>query len=321
MPNANSRIAVSSASTITDRPARIAALALLASGLVTAPQSYADVRRDYVDAGDGQLHYRISGDLAAAELPLVALHLVPNSSQVFERFLPLVANDRAAIAFDLPGFGMSDPVEDTIPAYAAAMLAGLDGLGVEQIDLLGYHTGAAVAAEMLRQQPERVRRLILAAVPVLTDEERARFAALPPIAFDEDGEWAREEWQRSMRWRGPGQSVESVKRTYAEKMRPGARERGAAAVVAYDLAATLSGVDAPVMVIRPRDDLWEATGRARSMLPEAAWIEYPQYGHGLFEVASVELAELVACFLEPGEQSADANTRESFACSPATGEE
>ena len=270
--------------------------------IVAAPGAAAgELRRDYVDAPDGQLHIRIVGDPGRQQdaPPLVALHLVPNSGQIFERFLPLIAEGRAAVAFDLPGFGMSDPVDgpDTIEAYAEAILHGLDDLGLERIDLLGYHTGAAVSAEIVRRQPDRVRKLVLVAVPVLTEEERARFAALPPIPFDEAGDFAREEWQRSMRWRGPGQTVDSVKRTYAEKMRPGARERGATAVVAYDLAAALPAIDCPVMVIRPRDDLWEATLRAKPLVPDAIWVEMPDFGHGLFEVAADDLAARIDEFL------------------------
>ncbi len=259
-----------------------------------------DVRRDYVDSRVGQLHARMVEPVKAGGPPVILLHLVPNSSQVFEQFLPLIADDRAAYAFDLPGFGMSDPVagDETIPAYADAILDSIEALGLPQVDLVGYHTGAAVASEMAVRRPELVRRLVLVAVPVLTREERDRFAALPPIAFDEKGEFAKAEWQRSLRWRGPGQSVDSVKRTYAEKMRPGARERGAQAVVAYDLSVALGKIGQPLLVIRPRDDLWEATQRAKALVPDAQWVEMPDYGHGVFEVAAGELAELIDGFLD-----------------------
>ena len=282
---------------------RAAAIIMLL--LLATAAGAAELRRAYVDAGPGQLHLRIAGppNTDSERPPLVALHLVPNSGQVFDRFLPLISEDRTAIAFDLPGFGMSDPVDgpETIEAYANAILDGLDQLGIVEIDLLGYHTGAAVSAEIIRQRPQFVRRVILAAIPVLTQVERDRYAALPPIAFDEAGEFAKQEWQRSMHWRGPGQTVDSVKRTYAEKMRPGARERGATAVVGYDLGAVLPLIDKPTLVMRPKDDLWEATARARPLLSEALWVELPHYGHGLFEVAAGEMAALVDCFLGDAE--------------------
>jgi hypothetical protein len=98
-------------------------------------------------------------------------------------------------------------------------------------------------------------------VPVFTETERARFGALPPIPFDEEGDWAREEWRRSWRWRGPGQTRADVLRTYAEKMRPGARERGATAIAAYDMAGALRAVRQPLLIVRPEG---RSVGRDRA---------------------------------------------------------
>ena len=288
---------------------RTRAIAVLLPGTLFAVAALAgDVRaagivRDYVGPAGQQLHLRLAGteeDRTGSRLPLIALHLVPNSGQVFERFQAAMGARRPVIAVDLPGFGMSDPVsgDETVGNYAARILAGLRELGHEQVDLLGFHTGAAVAAEIAVTDPGRVRRVVLAALPVLTDEERAQFAALPPIEFDLEGRFAQSEWQRSLRWRGPGQSVESVYRTFAEKMRPGARERGATAVVRYELADRLAEISQPVFVLRPRDDLWHATARARDLLPYARWDEYPAAGHGFFEVEAEALARTIDGFLE-----------------------
>lgn len=51
---------------------------------------------------------------------LLMLHQVPNSGQIFEPVIPLLAEDRRVIAADIPGFGMSDPLPDpqTIEGYA-----------------------------------------------------------------------------------------------------------------------------------------------------------------------------------------------------------
>jgi pimeloyl-ACP methyl ester carboxylesterase len=226
---------------------------------------------------------------------------VPNSSQIYTEFLPLVAADRPAMAFDTPGYGMSDPAPDpqTIGAYADAVEDGLAALSLAgPVDLLGYHTGAAIAAELATRGRWAVRRVMLVAVPVFSEVERASFGALPPIQFDEEGDWAREEWRRSWRWRGPGQQRASVLRTFAEKMRPGARERGAIAIAGYDMARAVSRIRQPLMIARPKDDLWEATARARTLRPDAAYAELPELGHGLWEVAPERMAALARRFLD-----------------------
>lgn len=262
-----------------------------------------EMKRGYGDSRFGQIHYRLarpdSGKTASP--PLVALHLSPNSGQVFTTFLPLIAKDRVAIAPDYPGYGMSDAIEglQRIEDYAAAMLDLLESLSISgPIDLLGYHTGTAVALEMARQQPNRVRKLMLVAVPVLTEEERAAGAALPRIPFDTDGEFAKMEWQSSWKWRGPGQSETSVFATFAEKMRPGARQRGAQAILAYNIEPVLKSATQPLMIVRVKDDLWMPSARAYELRPDAGYIELPQYGHGLFHVAPAEMVTISREFLD-----------------------
>lgn len=260
------------------------------------------VRKRYVDSRFGQIHLRIFDTSAKDRRPaLLMLHLSPNSGQIYSDFLPLIGADRVAVAPDYPGYGMSDPIEGTqrIEDYAVAMLDVLDALELDfPLDVLGYHTGAAVALEMARQNPDRIRKVVLVAVPVLTDDERQAGAALPQIPFDTDGNFAREEWQRSWRWRGPGQSVESVFATFGEKMRPGVRDRGARAVLAYDLQPALLALRHPLLVVRVKDDLWVPTHRARELRPDAAYLELSQYGHGLFHAAPEVMNRVVREFLD-----------------------
>ena len=209
---------------------------------------------------------------------------------------------RTVIAFDTPGFGMSDAVQgpETIESYAAALGDAIQaaGLAVHAVDVLGYHTGAAIAAQLALEQRLAVRRIVLAAVPVLDALQRASLGALPQIPFDEQGEWAREEWRRSWRWRGPGQSRDSILRGFAEKMRYGARERGAQAIVTFDMASALARLSQPLLILRPQDDLWEATARAMRLRPDVVAIELAELGHGMWDAEPERLAKIVSTFLD-----------------------
>jgi len=258
------------------------------------------IERDYVGCRFGQLHVRRCGT-ATKRPPLLFFHQVPNSGQVFTAVLPALGRDRRVFAIDTPGYGMSDPAPDpqTILAYADAMADGVRALGLRgPIDLIGYHTGAAIAAALAGRAEVAVRRVMLVAIPVFDEAQRASMGALTPIPFDEGGDWAREEWRRSWHWRGPGQTRDSVLRSFAEKMRFGARERGAQAIAAFDMASALTAIRQPLMLVRPKDDLWEASARARSLRGDAVYAELSEFGHGLWDAAPDRMVELIRDFFD-----------------------
>jgi pimeloyl-ACP methyl ester carboxylesterase len=68
------------------------------------------------------------------------------------------------IAYDRPGFGLSDKVVDFDYALANQVdlaVSLLAALGVEETAVVGHSAGAKVAVELARRQPERVTHLVL----------------------------------------------------------------------------------------------------------------------------------------------------------------
>jgi pimeloyl-ACP methyl ester carboxylesterase len=72
---------------------------------------------------------------------------------------------RTVISFDIPGVGGSaTPLRPlSIAEFATLAVAVLDAVGVNDADILGYSHGGAVAQQLARDVPGRVRRLILVA--------------------------------------------------------------------------------------------------------------------------------------------------------------
>jgi poly(3-hydroxyoctanoate) depolymerase len=74
-------------------------------------------------------------------------------------------SDRRIILFDAPGTGRSStpahPI--SISSLADLAVAVLDNRGIEQADVLGYSYGGAIAQQMAFEDPDRVRKLVLAA--------------------------------------------------------------------------------------------------------------------------------------------------------------
>jgi pimeloyl-ACP methyl ester carboxylesterase len=100
--------------------------------------------------------------LGGGDEPLVLLHGLLDSS---EGWIGLCERlDGARIAFDLPGFGYSDPPSrGSIAGYARDIAEGLELLGVDRMTLVGHSLGGAVAAALAELLPERVGALVLLA--------------------------------------------------------------------------------------------------------------------------------------------------------------
>jgi pimeloyl-ACP methyl ester carboxylesterase len=65
----------------------------------------------------------------------------------------------------------------------------------------------------------------------------------------------------------------------------------------YAVRERLSLITQQVLLIRPRDELWDATARAREALPKARCLDLADQGPALFEVAPELVAEGVKDFL------------------------
>jgi pimeloyl-ACP methyl ester carboxylesterase len=262
-------------------------------------------RRMYVDGRFGQLHLRSAfpSNGGFDELTtLICLHQSPMSSRVFRGFLRNMGADRSVYAPDTPGFGESDPPPEqpSIADYAGAIGDFIDHMRFRRVDLLGYHTGACIAAELAIARPDQVRRVVMVAAPVFNDAERDAFNGLPwPVPVREDGAHLAEEWRRTLQWRGSGVSLEQLAEGFAEKLHNGPHAWwGASAAMNYPADERLPGVTQPVMVLRPHDDLWEITPRAKGLLPDAKFVDLPDYGFGLFDVAPDVVAQHTRAFLD-----------------------
>jgi pimeloyl-ACP methyl ester carboxylesterase len=73
-----------------------------------------------------------------------------------------LAKGREVILFENAGVGRSTgEIPDTIPGMAAHLLAFADGLGLSQVDLLGFSLGGMVAQQAALDRPSLVRKMLL----------------------------------------------------------------------------------------------------------------------------------------------------------------
>lgn len=276
------------------------------------------VTRMYLPGRHGQLHLRRSGPEAAMaaavtagasrapapRAPLACFHMSPMSGRIYQHLLAEMGRDRLALAFDTPGFGMSDApaAPPAIEDYAADMLAGLDALGVVQpCDLMGYHTGSLIAVALARLAPTRIRRVLMVSAPIFPEEERARFRAYYGHREpEEDGAHLVRLWKSFVyHHRRPGETLAGVADIFPEALLGREREWwGHRAAFDYDLAAALAGVTQPVLILNPGDDLDVQTRRAVGLAPRSMILEAPGWGHGFLDRQTDEAAALARGFFD-----------------------
>jgi pimeloyl-ACP methyl ester carboxylesterase len=265
--------------------------------------SRAVVQRGYANGPHGQIHYRLAEPAEPAATPLLCMHQSPHSGLIFEPLIAAMGNDRIALAPDTPGFGLSDPPErpPEIADYAAAMAALLDDLGIPQVDVMGYHTGADTAVAMALAYPERVQHVVMISAPIYTtDELAARRDTFGPSDPIEDGRFWQARWQRFRQW-WPEQGIAGNLLTnfFVESQRnPDYSWWGHRAAFSYPLADVLPRVQQPLLILNPEDDLWPVTPRAAPLLSNGRIHDLPGWGHGFMHLHTDAVAQLLRDFLD-----------------------
>jgi len=247
------------------RPA--AALALGVSCAPMSPSPAPRLRRAYFECRYGQLHVHNaipSGGGFDELTTLVCLHASSGTGRVFLEFSKLLGTSRSIYSPDTPGCGESDAPPRPVPVsgYADALGDFLDSMRFRQVDLLGVHSGAAVAAELAITLPKVVRRVVMVGAPALDAESRRSYRDLSaPEGTPRGALWAR------------------------------------AALIDWDGEARLRLVKQPVLVLRPRDNFWEAGGRVARLLSHAKVVDLADQDKNLMERAPEVAARHVSAFL------------------------
>ena len=233
----------------------------------------------------------------------------PMTGRAYQRFLGEIGADRFAIAFDTPGFGLSDPAPSPprIEDYAQDILSGIDALGIRgPIDLMGYHTGAMISVALARHAPTRVRRIIMVSAPIFPPQEREQFrrhyAHRQP---DAEGSHLLRRWSgfyyHHMR---PGVTIGQIADAFSDALLGGEIEWwGHRAAFEYELADELAKVSQVVLILNPGDDLDIQTRRAAGLAVNSRILEVPGWGHGFLDLHTADAAALARAFLDASDRA------------------
>lgn len=260
------------------------------------------IRRYYVDGLYGQVGVSAIGS-RHGRTPLVLFHATALSSDLFREFMQEMGRDRLVIGLDTPGYGRSDPPPNpvSIADYARSHAAVLDALGIGEADMLGYHTGTYIAAELAILRPDLVRRLVLPGIPFFTGEKREEYlktdGQIKPLT--DDFSPVREKWDFWVKGRAEGVTLEQGQAHFYDEMQSGYRSNWAyRSVFTYKAEDRLPLVTQPVLVPNPHGSLKYVSRKAANLMPNAQVLELPDMDVGIFDLHVPRLAQMTRDFLD-----------------------
>lgn len=113
-----------------------------------------------VPTAGGKIHV---ADYSGEGPALILMHGFPDDGRMYDRLIPRLA-PRRAVTIDFLGYGRSDrPERGVLDAadHVNQLRAALDGLGLDQVVLVGHDASGPVAVDFAVASPARVSRLIL----------------------------------------------------------------------------------------------------------------------------------------------------------------
>ena len=143
-----------------------------------------DRERRFVATRFGRIAYVERGTGPVA----LFLHGFPLSSFQWRAVIEQLSGERRCVAPDAMGLGYTEvlPGQSLMPGAQADMLiAFLDGLAIDRVDLVANDSGGAIAQLILARHPERVRTLLLTNCDVEIQSPPA--ALLPLIRLAREG--------------------------------------------------------------------------------------------------------------------------------------
>ncbi len=227
------------------------------------------------------MHYRRFGDSGP---DLVLLHEAPLSSVVFDKCLPILGRSARAVAFDLPGYGASDPPSHapTIKEYSNLVIEAIELLGIEDFALAGVHTGAAIGAELISQDEDsQVTHAIFTGMPLLDADHKAAIESrIVPPQPNPDGSHMEKVWAARQQTVGESGDFELCQLGAIDILSVYERyDWGIRATIDHDAAPALKVLKCPVLFLNGAGDrMAKSDEAAAALVPDAKLEINPDMG-------------------------------------------
>jgi len=173
----------------------------------------------------------------------------------------LASSGFRAVAWDMPGYGHSAPIEPyTFKGLAESCITLIEGLRCEEVVLVGHSMGGMVAQEVVARRPGLVSRLVLCGTSASFGKPdgdwQREFIAQRTAPLDAGQTMAQLAEQLVPQMVGPGSLPEGVRLAQhcMSQVNPSTYRRALEALVTFDRRANLGNIHVPTLLIAGEHD-------------------------------------------------------------------
>jgi pimeloyl-ACP methyl ester carboxylesterase len=270
-----------------------------------------------LNAGGVRFAYRQLGP--STGVPVVFLtHLAAVLDNWDPRVVDGIAAKHRVIAFDNRGVGASSgSTPTTIEGMASDAVTFIRALGFDQVDLFGFSMGGMIAQVIAQQQPELVRRMIIAGTGPAGGEGIDKVTRISYVDIAR-GLLTRQDakqflfFTRTPNGRAAGKAFlarlqeRTNDRDKAISVRSFRAQLKAIHRWGQQTPADLSSIRQPVLVLNGESDRMVPTSNTVDLdrrLPDSELVIYPDAGHGGVFQFHEDVVKRAVAFLGAGERS------------------
>ncbi len=191
-----------------------------------------------------------------------------------------------AVAWDMPGYGQSPPIDPyTFKGLAGRCIALIEALQARDLTLLGHGIGGMVALEVVARRPELAQRLVLCGTTASYGFAQAEERATRLTAGLDEGRSMGEVAQALVpQWVGPGSLPEGVRLAQhcMGLVHPSTWRRALAAMAGFDRSASLAQIHVPTLLVAGEHDRQATPQALREMgraIASSTFIQLRGVGH------------------------------------------